>query len=173
MKLGAAPLDFTAVSGFDIRPAVAVGASNAPAAGTADAVIRVAGATALYRIDLATGAATSAGPIGGGLTADGLAVGDGPPPPTAPEPPAPGPGSVLIPGRPSATPAPAAEVAPVISRFSLSNTTFRTGPPKRAATRKVKRGSTFRLSLSKTAAVAFTIERRSACLLYTSPSPRD
>ena len=162
VKLGAAPLDFTAVSGFDIRPAVAVGASNAPAAGTADAVIRVAGATALYRIDLATGAATSAGPIGGGLTADGLAVGDGPPPPTAPEPPAPGPGSVLIPGRPSATPAPAAEVAPVISRFSLSNTTFRTGPPKRATTRKVKRGSTFRLSLSKTAAVAFTIERRSA-----------
>lgn len=157
---GAAPLNFSAASGFDIRPAVAVGGSGAPAAGTADAVLRVAGDTALYRIDLATGAATSAGPIGAGLAADGLAVGDGPPPaPPAPQPPAPGPGGVLVPSPPAPAPR---EAGPVITRFSLSATTFRTGPPKRAATRKVKRGTTFRLSLSKTAAVAFTIERRSA-----------
>lgn len=161
VKLGAAALDFTAASGFDIRPSVAVSVANAPAAGVADAVLTVGADTALYRLDLATGAATSAGPIGAGLAASGLAVGDGPPPAAA-QPPAPGPGVVVIPGTPSGGPAPAVEAAPVISRFSLSNTTFRTGPPKRAATRKVKRGSTFRLSLSKTAAVAFTIERRSA-----------
>lgn len=162
VNLGGAPLNFTSASGFDIRPAVAVSASNGAAAGFADAVLTVSGATALYRIDLATGTATSAGPIGAGGAADGLAVGDGPPPsPPAPSPPAPGPAGAA-PGARFGSPARAAEVAPVLTGFSLSARTFRTGPPKRAATRKIRRGTTFRLTLSKTAAVAFTIERRSA-----------
>lgn len=71
------PLDFTAVNGFDIPSSVGVSAANAAATqGSAYASLVVGGATNLYRIDLATGAATLAGAVGTATVAlKGLAVG--------------------------------------------------------------------------------------------------
>lgn len=61
VTLNGAPLDFTAVSGFDIPDTVRVATAGAPAAGAATAALTAGGATKLYSIDLATGAATELG----------------------------------------------------------------------------------------------------------------
>ncbi|QEL14969.1 DUF4394 domain-containing protein [Limnoglobus roseus] len=69
------PLDFTAARGFDIQPGVNAVASNAPVAGSALAVLTVAGSDILYSIDLTNGVATFFGPIGDGTALiDGLAI---------------------------------------------------------------------------------------------------
>ncbi|KQW43926.1 hypothetical protein ASC77_21255 [Nocardioides sp. Root1257] len=90
VTLGGSPLDFDALLGFDIPEGVTVDTSNAAATGSAYAVLTVSGTTGLYTIDLATGAATNAGPLL--TTARGLAVGTAgadrpvvtpPPPPPA------------------------------------------------------------------------------------------
>ncbi|MGL5098412.1 MAG: DUF4394 domain-containing protein, partial [Planctomycetia bacterium] len=75
VTLGGAPLDFTNVGGFDIGTGVNVAVNNAAAQGSAFAVLTVGGATSLYSIDLATGAATRVGALGDGLASvDGFAV---------------------------------------------------------------------------------------------------
>jgi len=75
IKLNGTDLDFTAVSGFDMQPAVAVATGNAAATGTALAGLTVGGTTGLYSINLATGAATLVGNIGNGQTAlAGMAI---------------------------------------------------------------------------------------------------
>jgi hypothetical protein len=61
-----APLNATAVPGFDIDPDVTVPASGAPATGDGYAILTVGGSSHLYRIALATGAATDLGPVGDG-----------------------------------------------------------------------------------------------------------
>jgi hypothetical protein len=68
IKLNGNPLDFTAVNGFDIPAGVRVATSNDPAAGFGYAVLTVGSATRLYRINLATGAATDLGNVGFGTT---------------------------------------------------------------------------------------------------------
>ncbi len=74
VTLNGAPLDFVAVNGFDIPAGVAVGTTNAPAAGRAYAVLTVDGSTRLYGIDPATGAATDLGPVAGGTPVGGRAI---------------------------------------------------------------------------------------------------
>ncbi len=77
VTLNGTPLDFTAVSGFDIPSGVRVAASNAAASGQALAALSVGGTTGLYGINLSTGVATSLGTVGGGTTSlVGLAVGE-------------------------------------------------------------------------------------------------
>src|SRR5205814_3466594 len=79
VTLAGAPLDFTAVNGFDIPSGVTVAASNDVAAGQGLAALTVGGVTGLYRIDLSSGAATFAGAVGTGVTGlAGLAAGDAP-----------------------------------------------------------------------------------------------
>jgi hypothetical protein len=68
ITLGGNPLDFTTVNGFDIPAGVSVAASNTPATGFGYADLTVGGTTGLYKIDLATGAATFLGAIGAGAT---------------------------------------------------------------------------------------------------------
>jgi len=73
VTLNGSPLAFSTVAGFAIPPA----ASAAAAPRTGYAALTVGGTTGLYAIDLATGAATSLGTIGGGTTPlAGLAVAD-------------------------------------------------------------------------------------------------
>ncbi|MBW4652691.1 MAG: DUF4394 domain-containing protein [Kaiparowitsia implicata GSE-PSE-MK54-09C] len=66
ITLNGAPLNFSAVNGFDIPPNVMVAEGNAPAMGQGFAVLTVDGTTSLYGIDLATGAAALMGPVGNG-----------------------------------------------------------------------------------------------------------
>jgi hypothetical protein len=66
VTLNGAALDFTAANGFDIPPGVTVETGNAPAMGKGYAALTVGGATGLYTIDLATGAAALVGPVGSG-----------------------------------------------------------------------------------------------------------
>ncbi|MGL5096007.1 MAG: DUF4394 domain-containing protein, partial [Planctomycetia bacterium] len=73
VTLGGAPLDFTEVAGFDIPVGVNAPASNMGAPGSGFAALTVGGATNLYSINLATGAATLVGPLDPGLL-DGLAL---------------------------------------------------------------------------------------------------
>lgn len=68
VTLGGAALDFTDINGFDIPPGASVQTSNTPAIGNAYAVLTVGGSTGLYRINLATGAATALGALGTGAT---------------------------------------------------------------------------------------------------------
>ena len=77
VRLNGTTLAFTGINGFDIPSDVRVTTSNAAVtSGFGFAVLTVAGTTGLYRIDLATGAATSLGAVGSGTTAlRGLAVG--------------------------------------------------------------------------------------------------
>ncbi|MES2908878.1 MAG: DUF4394 domain-containing protein [Pseudomonadota bacterium] len=77
VRLNGATLAFTSVNGFDIPSDVRVSANNAAVtSGSGFAALTVGSMTDLYRIDLATGAASKLGAIGLG-TADlsGLAVG--------------------------------------------------------------------------------------------------
>lgn len=77
VTLNGTPLDFTAVSGFDIPSGVRVATSNTAASGQALAALSVGGTTGLYGINLGTGAATSLGSVGAGTTSlVGLAVGE-------------------------------------------------------------------------------------------------
>ena len=63
------------MNGFDIPASVTVAAPNQAATGQAFAALTVAGATGLYAINLATGAATKVGPVGTGTTpTQGLAL---------------------------------------------------------------------------------------------------
>jgi len=76
VTLNGAPLDFTAVSGFDISGGVRVTTSGTVASGFGTAVLTVNGVSNLYRIDLSTGAATLIGAAPAAL--NGLATGDTP-----------------------------------------------------------------------------------------------
>jgi hypothetical protein len=75
--LNGAPLDFTVANGFDIAPDVRVDTSNTVATGKGYAILTVGGATNLYSVDLATGAAAL---LGGGFPGPraGVAIGDAP-----------------------------------------------------------------------------------------------
>lgn len=66
VTLDGAALDFAAANGFDIAPDVVVTTANAPATGRGYAALTVNGATGLYSIDLATGAARRIGSLGAG-----------------------------------------------------------------------------------------------------------
>ena len=70
------PVNFSAVGGFDIDPAVATAANNAPVtSGVGYAVLTIGATTHLYRLSLTDGAATDLGPIGDGSAAiEGLAL---------------------------------------------------------------------------------------------------
>lgn len=76
VTLGGSPLNFTAVSGFDIDPAVNAPSTNtAVSSGIGYATLNVGGTTALYSIDLVSGQATLIGNVGNGSTAvQGLAL---------------------------------------------------------------------------------------------------
>jgi len=75
----AAPLDFAATAGFDIPAGVGNTTANAVAIGSGYAALTAGGATQIFSLDLATGAATSVGLLGNGLTAaEGLSVGTAP-----------------------------------------------------------------------------------------------
>ena len=79
VTLGGSPLDFMGVAGFDIPAKVSVLTSGSQAAGYGYAALTVGGAVGLYRIDLATGAATKLGNIGtGGIQLSGLTLADSP-----------------------------------------------------------------------------------------------
>ncbi len=69
ITLGGSPLVFTGIGGFDIASTVAVAASGAAAAGDGWMLATVGGTTGIFRLDLATGAATSFGALGAGSTA--------------------------------------------------------------------------------------------------------
>jgi hypothetical protein len=64
VTLGGSALDFDAMLGLDIPEDVTVATSGTPATGSAYAALTVSGTTGLYRIDLATGKATSVGSLG-------------------------------------------------------------------------------------------------------------
>jgi hypothetical protein len=79
ITLGGVALDFANTAGFDIVPGTAAAAGNAPATGSGYAALTAAGTTRIFRIDLATGAATVVGTLGNGLLpAEGLTVGTAP-----------------------------------------------------------------------------------------------
>ena len=83
VTLNGSPLNFDAVNGFDIPSSVRTTASNAPTSGLGLAALTVAGATNLYTIDLATGAASNLGAIGSAATGlIGLTAADTPSNPT-------------------------------------------------------------------------------------------
>lgn len=64
VTLDGSPLDFSSVSGFDIEPGVNTAASNtAVSAGSAYAVLRVAGVSKLYEINLVNAQATEVGTL--------------------------------------------------------------------------------------------------------------
>lgn len=66
ITLNGAPLDFTAVNGFDIPAGVNVTTANSPATGQGFAALTVGNSTGLYAIELSTGAATLVGSVGTG-----------------------------------------------------------------------------------------------------------
>jgi hypothetical protein len=68
ITLNGSPLNFDAVNGFDIPSGVRTTASNTATSGLGLAALTVAGATNLYSIDLATGAANNLGVIGSATT---------------------------------------------------------------------------------------------------------
>ena len=74
VAVGGIALDFTSVNGFDIPAGVTVDSVGAPATGFGFADLTVGGVTSVYRIDLATGAATNLGAIGAGAPLAGLAL---------------------------------------------------------------------------------------------------
>ena len=75
VTLGGTALDFTAVNGFDIPAGVDAPNSGDPATGLAFAALTVGTETALYTIDVATGAAVRVGTLGDGTgLARGLAL---------------------------------------------------------------------------------------------------
>ena len=76
VTLNGAPLDFTAVNGFDIPSSVAITAANPDAVGRSFASLTTATTgTRLYGIELSTGVATDLGPIADGTVPyNGLAI---------------------------------------------------------------------------------------------------
>jgi uncharacterized protein DUF4394/Calx-beta domain-containing protein len=72
LTLNSAPLDATGLNGFDIPPGASVATSGTPASGNAYAVLTVGGVPGLYRIDLASGAATPLGTVGAGAPVGGF-----------------------------------------------------------------------------------------------------
>ena len=159
VTLNGVPVAFTTRLGLDIRPRVDVATANAAATGSADALLTVSGVTSLYRLDLATGALTLSGALGGGTAiVDALAVGDSPQP--VPLPPVDNPPPVGNPPPVDNNPPPV-DNPPVLSAVSLTASTFRVGP-RRPGTPKAPSGTTFRLTLSEAAVVMFTIQRRTS-----------
>ncbi|MFL5804757.1 MAG: DUF4394 domain-containing protein [Roseiflexaceae bacterium] len=71
LTLNGASLDVSAVNGFDIPPGASVATTSAPATSNAYAMLTVGGTTGLYRINLASGAATALGALGTGATSGG------------------------------------------------------------------------------------------------------
>ncbi|QEL15062.1 DUF4394 domain-containing protein [Limnoglobus roseus] len=77
ITVGGTAIDFTDATGFDIPSTVQVSTANAAATGVGYASLTVAGSTALYSINLVTGAAAKLGLIGTGTTpAVGLSAGE-------------------------------------------------------------------------------------------------
>jgi hypothetical protein len=76
-------LDLSDANGFDIPAGVSVSTPNSAAVGRAFVTEPQAGFSVLWRIDLATGAATNLGATAGAGVISGLTVGDGPPTATA------------------------------------------------------------------------------------------
>lgn len=75
LTLDGAPLNATAVAGFDVDPTVTVPTSNTAATGDGYAILAAGGSNHLYKIALSTGAATDLGPVGDGSgTMNGLAL---------------------------------------------------------------------------------------------------
>jgi hypothetical protein len=72
ISISGIPANVTAVNGFDIPPGVDVAVANSVATGTGYAALNLVGITGIYRIDLATGAATLLGVPGFNIR--GLAV---------------------------------------------------------------------------------------------------
>ena len=80
ITLGGAALDFTAAGGFDIPPGPSAAANNAAvSSGAAYAILVVHGASGLYRIDLASGAANLLGGVDANDPLRGLVVWSAPP----------------------------------------------------------------------------------------------
>ena len=125
--IGPLGVDITANAGLDIDPT----------SGEAFAVFTVAGESSLYRVSLATGAATLVGKVGtgtvsfGGLTIDPPVA--GPPPPAEPQ----------------------------LESLSLRPRAFATANIGGAILSKVRIGTTVSYSLSAAATTAFTVERKS------------
>ncbi len=79
ITMGVGAFNFTDVNGFDIPAGVRVTTSGSAASGFAYAVLTVGSTTGLYRIDLATGAATALGNVGAGSTPlSGFTLADAP-----------------------------------------------------------------------------------------------
>ncbi len=74
ITVGGLPLDFASDGGLDIQTGINAASSGAGAAGDAAAVLISGGISKLYRINLATGAATARGTNLGGLNVIDLAV---------------------------------------------------------------------------------------------------
>jgi hypothetical protein len=133
-NVGPLGADTTINAGLDIDPAT----------GAAYASLTVAGVSRLYRIDLATGAASQVGTIGDGSVDFGaLAITPPPPSPPPPLPPV---------------------VEPKLEALSLKPTVFRAAEvPKAKATdsaKKVPIGTTVSYTVSAATTVAFTVERK-------------
>lgn len=69
ITLGGSQLNFTGIGGFDIASTVAVAASGTAAIGDGWMIGTVGGITSIFRLNLATGAATSLGTLGAGSSA--------------------------------------------------------------------------------------------------------
>lgn len=75
VTLNGSPLDFTSANGFDIGPEVGSHPYHAPAPGDGHAVLTVGGTTSLYTVNLTSGIAALAGPIGNGtVPVQGFAI---------------------------------------------------------------------------------------------------
>ena len=141
-QIGPLGVDTGTNSGLDIDPAT----------GEAYAILQVAGASGLYRIDLASGAATLVGKVAGGAIAfASLAI--VPPPPTSPEtPPASSP--------PPSAPPPSGPPMPALQSLTIKPNAFvaaASGGP--IAVRKVAGGTKVSYTLSAAATVKFVVEK--------------
>jgi len=139
----------TSVGPLGVDATINAGLDIDPVTGTAYAALTVAGTSGLYRVDLASGAATLVGSIGNGSIDFGaLAI---TPPPLPPSPPS---------TPPTVTPAP----EPKLEALGLKPAAFRAaGAPKAKATGSTKKaplGTTVSYTVSAATTVAFTVERK-------------
>lgn len=147
--IGPLGVDTTFNAGLDIDPAT----------GEAYAILQVAGESGLYRIDLATGAATLVGKIaGGGFSFGSLAIVP-PPPPSPPETPV----APAAPAPPSSSPPPTSgPPAPLLLTLQIKPAAFvpaGSGPPI-AAGKKAVGGTKVSYSLSASTTVSFRVEAK-------------
>ncbi len=143
--------DLTSIGPLGVDTTFNAGLDIDPASGEAYAVLQVAGTSGLYRIDLATGAATPIGKVAGGVVTFGsLAI--VPPPPPLPDAPTP----------PSSSQQPAAGPAPVVLQsLTLKPLAFTaaTGGGPIATTKKAPGGAKVSYTLSGAATVSFKVEK--------------